>query len=163
MEGNNSYGTTWADQCDNSPDPLPETNKKTSSGMTAKYGKKVGEGLGKTKVVALNGMKKVKEGSSSGLHWMKAKEEMASNVLKWGEVMKKEMKPRMKGNLGQRLTKMKKLVQMAQMELVQVALAHLPVSHMMGTPQVQFKGGQDEFHDRCKIMKPEKACQKKKI
>ena len=57
---------------------------------------------------------------------------------------------------------MKKLAQMAQMELVQVALAHLPVSHMMRISRVQLKGGQDEFHFGCKIMKPERVCQKKK-
>ncbi|KAA8542619.1 hypothetical protein F0562_023771 [Nyssa sinensis] len=43
------------------------------SGVTAKYGKKVVEGLGKTKVVASNGMKKVKEGTSLRLQWMKNK------------------------------------------------------------------------------------------
>ncbi|KAF8399342.1 hypothetical protein HHK36_015207 [Tetracentron sinense] len=60
MEGNNS----WADQWDYSnPDPVPDQNKK-GDGATAKVGKKVGEGFGKTKAVASTGIKKVKEGTT---------------------------------------------------------------------------------------------------
>lgn len=72
MEGNSSYGTSWADQWDSNPDPAPAHAEK-SGGSTAKYKQKVGEGLGKTKAVASNGLKKVKEGSSVGLRWIKEK------------------------------------------------------------------------------------------
>ncbi|KAL6013398.1 hypothetical protein ACLOJK_003896 [Asimina triloba] len=65
-----SYGTSWADQWDYSnPDPVPERKENAKS----KYGKKVGNGLEKTKTVAVTGMKKVKEGTSVGLHWIKEK------------------------------------------------------------------------------------------
>ncbi|CAK9159990.1 unnamed protein product [Ilex paraguariensis] len=72
--GNNSY-TSWADQWDNGPDPVYETKKSSSGGggVTAKYGKKVGEGLGKTKDVASTGAKKIKEGTSMGIQWIKHK------------------------------------------------------------------------------------------
>ena len=40
---------------------------------TAKYKQKVGEGLGKTKVVASTDVKKVKEGTTLGFHWIKDK------------------------------------------------------------------------------------------
>ena len=73
MEGNNSY-TSWADQWDNGPDPVYGTKKSSSGGgATAKYGKKVGEGLGKTKVVASTGAKKIKEGTTTGFQWIKDK------------------------------------------------------------------------------------------
>lgn len=66
-----SNGTSWADQWDNhdSPDPVPETNKSSK----AKYSKKIGDGLGKTKAVASTGVKKVKEGTTVGFHWIKEK------------------------------------------------------------------------------------------
>ncbi|KAI3685174.1 hypothetical protein L6452_34410 [Arctium lappa] len=77
MSGNDSYGTSWADQWDHNPDPLPAAanyNKKTGGGgMNGKYGKKVGEGFGKTKEVAAAGAKKVKQGTSVGLQWIKDK------------------------------------------------------------------------------------------
>ncbi|XVF50258.1 hypothetical protein PTKIN_Ptkin04bG0081700 [Pterospermum kingtungense] len=82
MEGNNySYGTSWADQWDyNDPAPASSTdsnnNKKKKSsngGTTAKYKQKVGEGLGKTKAVASTGAKKIKEGTSLGIQWVKDK------------------------------------------------------------------------------------------
>ncbi|PIA62268.1 hypothetical protein AQUCO_00200331v1 [Aquilegia coerulea] len=73
---NNSYGASWADQWDyNNPDPVPVQNEKKSSsgtggGAAAKYGKKVGD---KTKAVASTGLKKVKEGTTLGFHWIKDK------------------------------------------------------------------------------------------
>ncbi|KAM7479940.1 hypothetical protein LguiA_028153 [Lonicera macranthoides] len=70
MEGNSSYGTSWADQWDNGPDPAPA---HVQTGPRAKYGKKVGDGFGKTKAVASNGMKKVKSGTSVGIQWIKSK------------------------------------------------------------------------------------------
>ncbi|XWS60672.1 hypothetical protein CRYUN_Cryun07bG0056000 [Craigia yunnanensis] len=75
MEGNNnSYGTSWADQWDyNDPAPASTTQSSKNGGTTAKYKQKVGEGLGKTKAVASTGMKKVKEGTSLGIQWVKAK------------------------------------------------------------------------------------------
>lgn len=71
---NNSYGTSWADQWDPLPEYYDKSSKKSSgAGMASKYGKKVGDGLGKTKSVASNGAKKVKEGTSIGLQWLKDK------------------------------------------------------------------------------------------
>ncbi|KAL0369797.1 UNVERIFIED_CONTAM: hypothetical protein Sradi_1198000 [Sesamum radiatum] len=66
-------GGSWADQWDTSSDPLPEKKKSGGGGAAAKYGKKVGEGLGKTKAVASTGVKKVKEGTSVGFRWIKDK------------------------------------------------------------------------------------------
>ncbi|KAL7192046.1 hypothetical protein ACSBR2_023987 [Camellia fascicularis] len=74
MESNNSYGTSWADQWDYNSDPLPTAETKKSSGAGGGgFGKKVGEGFGKTKVVASTGMKKVKEGTTVGFQWIKDK------------------------------------------------------------------------------------------
>ncbi|XP_030939086.1 uncharacterized protein LOC115963960 [Quercus lobata] len=75
MEGNNTYGASWADQWDYSnPDPIPNAvDTKKNGGTSAKYKQKVGEGLGKTKAVASTGMKKVKEGTTLGFHWIKDK------------------------------------------------------------------------------------------
>ncbi|KAK6920762.1 hypothetical protein RJ641_014440 [Dillenia turbinata] len=77
MASNSSYETLWADQWDYSnPDPHPTaTNKKSngSNGVTQKYGKKMGEGLEKTKDLASTGFKKVMAGASVGFHWIKDK------------------------------------------------------------------------------------------
>ncbi|KAI4343787.1 hypothetical protein L6164_011096 [Bauhinia variegata] len=71
MEGNyGSHGTSWADQWDDGPEPVMVNNN--SSG-TAKHKQKVGEGLAKTKAVASNGMKKLKDGTSVGINWIKTK------------------------------------------------------------------------------------------
>ncbi|KAF8378336.1 hypothetical protein HHK36_029675 [Tetracentron sinense] len=72
MEGNGSYGTSWADQWDYSnPDLVTEQN--STGGATSKYKKKLGEGFGKTKSVASTGMRKMKVGTSSGFQWIKDK------------------------------------------------------------------------------------------
>lgn len=72
MERNGSYGKSWADQWESiNPDDSKRTSTSTSSG--SKYGKKVGEGLGKTKAVASTGFKKMKEGTSVSLRWIKHK------------------------------------------------------------------------------------------
>ncbi|KAL8465300.1 hypothetical protein ACS0TY_034705 [Phlomoides rotata] len=64
---------SWADQWDTA-EPLPKPDKKKNGGSAAaKYGKKVGEGLGKTKAVATSGVNKVKEGTSVGFQWIKDK------------------------------------------------------------------------------------------
>lgn len=77
MDGRESYGTSWADQWDYNPDPAPaESNKKkslTSSITTAQYKEKMGEGLVKTKTAASHGVKKVKEGTTVGIQWIKHK------------------------------------------------------------------------------------------
>ncbi|GFP98473.1 hypothetical protein PHJA_001991200 [Phtheirospermum japonicum] len=65
-------GGSWADQWDTAQEPLPE-KKKSGGGSASKYGKKVGEGLGKTKAAATTGVKKVKEGTSVGFQWIKDK------------------------------------------------------------------------------------------
>lgn len=71
---------SWADQWANDSNPVPDKGRKNSDGgsggvggAAAKYGKKVGEGLGKTKVVASKGLQKVKAGSSVGFQWVKDK------------------------------------------------------------------------------------------
>lgn len=76
MDRNDSYGNSWADQWESNTDDRNhytslDNNKSTSSG--SKYGKKLGEGLGKTKAVASVGVKKVKEGSSLTFQWIKNK------------------------------------------------------------------------------------------
>ncbi|KAI3513431.1 hypothetical protein L1887_20765 [Cichorium endivia] len=63
----NSYNS-WADQWDTRSEYVNPQSKKTN---TVKN--KVGDGLGKTKAVALTGMKKVKQGTSIGIHWIKEK------------------------------------------------------------------------------------------
>ncbi|KAI3997652.1 hypothetical protein MKX01_011069 [Papaver californicum] len=81
MEGNNSYGASWADQWDYSnPDPVSENKKKSKKSTTFGGGgggegtrKKVGDGLEKTKGVAITGAKKVKEGATFGFQWVKDK------------------------------------------------------------------------------------------
>ncbi|GKC38345.1 hypothetical protein Tco_1050729, partial [Tanacetum coccineum] len=62
MSGNASYGSSWADQWDHNPEPMPSAkhNSKLGGGsMAGKYGKK-------TKDVAMTGAKKVKQGTSIG-------------------------------------------------------------------------------------------------
>lgn len=72
MDGNNY--NSWADQWDDGPDPvMVGSNNKNSNDNTAKYKQKLGEGFGKTKAVASTGVKKLKDGTSVGLHWIKAK------------------------------------------------------------------------------------------
>ncbi|OMO50794.1 hypothetical protein COLO4_37881 [Corchorus olitorius] len=74
MESHGSYGTSWADQWDYGPDPQPtETSKTNGGGAKAKYSKKVEDGLGKTKAVAVTGVKKAKVGASAGIKWIKEK------------------------------------------------------------------------------------------
>lgn len=73
MSGNNS---TWADQWDDGSDPVydyQQNTAKNKTSSTAKYKQKVGEGFDKTKSVASSGVKKVKEGTVSGFHWIKDK------------------------------------------------------------------------------------------
>ncbi|KAL7171380.1 hypothetical protein ACSBR2_036101 [Camellia fascicularis] len=65
MEGQQSTfgGISWADQWDhNNPDPVYRNNKKGG-----------GSAIDKTKAVASNGVKKVKEGATSGFRWIKIK------------------------------------------------------------------------------------------
>ncbi|KAI9087534.1 hypothetical protein K1719_030404 [Acacia pycnantha] len=69
MERNSSYGTSWADQWDNNPDPVAADAKDNHTG----YKQKVGDGLEKTKSVAKTGMSKLKQGTSVGLNWIKSK------------------------------------------------------------------------------------------
>lgn len=74
MASNGSHGASWADQWDNGPDPdySGDQNKKGAA-ATTNYKQKVGEGLGKTKSVASNGVKKVKESTTVGFQWIKSK------------------------------------------------------------------------------------------
>ncbi|KAG5019750.1 hypothetical protein AAZX31_06G177800 [Glycine max] len=59
-----SNGTSWADQWDNGPDPVTVSNESKKKNKKA---------FGKTKAVASTGVKKLKEGTSVGLHWIKTK------------------------------------------------------------------------------------------
>lgn len=75
MEGN---GNSWADQWDYKSDPTPHQPKKASSssgsgGGGGKYKQKVEDGMEKTKAVAATGVKKVKDGTSVGIQWIKDK------------------------------------------------------------------------------------------
>ncbi|KAL4559255.1 hypothetical protein LXL04_031390 [Taraxacum kok-saghyz] len=65
MALDNSYNS-WADQWDSKSEYVDPQSKKTVKD-------KVGDGLGKTKSVALTGIKKVKQGTSIGFHWIKEK------------------------------------------------------------------------------------------
>lgn len=77
MERNESYGKSWADQWDSSNhgDQYHDSNSQSSNteSKAKVYGKKVGEGLGKTKAVASTGFNKMKQGTSLGLKWIKNK------------------------------------------------------------------------------------------
>ncbi|CAL9120758.1 unnamed protein product [Musa textilis] len=70
MERSSSFGTSWADQWDYSDHgrQLGEKKKKKSSG-----GGGWKSGVEKTKAAASAGLKKVKEGSSTGFRWIKDK------------------------------------------------------------------------------------------
>nr|KYP46996.1 hypothetical protein KK1_031365 [Cajanus cajan] len=59
-----SYESSWADQWDNGPDTVTESHESK---------KKSNNALGKTKAVASTGVKKLKEGTSVGLQWIKTK------------------------------------------------------------------------------------------
>lgn len=58
-----SYGTTWADQWDEGPDPVSVSGSKKKSNNV----------VGKSKAVASTGVKKLKEGTSVGFQWIKTK------------------------------------------------------------------------------------------
>ncbi|XP_043726171.1 uncharacterized protein LOC122672758 [Telopea speciosissima] len=75
MDRSRSSGASWADQWDyNAPAYQSSNTSNGSGGMSSnKYGKKVGEGLEKTKAVASTGFRKVKAGTSVGFHWIKDK------------------------------------------------------------------------------------------
>ncbi|KAI3842099.1 hypothetical protein MKX03_018373 [Papaver bracteatum] len=80
MAGHDSNGASWADQWDYSnPDPVSENNKKSRKNTVTLGGggegtrEKIGEGLEKTKGVAVSGAKKVKEGATMGFQWVKDK------------------------------------------------------------------------------------------
>lgn len=75
-----SYETSWADQWDPEPDSYgghEKNDKKKISSSNNNYNggakKKVEQGLIKTKEVAATGMKKVKQGTSVGINWIKDK------------------------------------------------------------------------------------------
>ncbi|KAK7411527.1 hypothetical protein VNO78_02961 [Psophocarpus tetragonolobus] len=65
-----SYETSWADQWDNGPD---------SAAVSHESKKKNNNALGKTKAVASSGVKKLKEGTSVGLQWIKTKYHKTTN------------------------------------------------------------------------------------
>ncbi|KAI3745269.1 hypothetical protein L1987_58379 [Smallanthus sonchifolius] len=69
---NSSYNS-WADQWDTKSEYANPQNKKKN---------KVGDGFGKTKTVAITGMKKVKQGTSIGISWIKQKISYYSTAMK---------------------------------------------------------------------------------
>lgn len=75
MASNSSYENSWADQWD--PEPLYDhnnkTNKDSGAKSSSKMSSKVGDKLDKTKAAASTGVKKVKQGASVGIHWIKDK------------------------------------------------------------------------------------------
>ncbi|GAY36482.1 hypothetical protein CUMW_022360 [Citrus unshiu] len=75
MGSHNGNGNAWADQWDkdNHHNVNPTANYYTPEDKKAKYKKKVGEGLDKTKEVAITGMKKAKLGASASFKWIKQK------------------------------------------------------------------------------------------
>ncbi|KAA8533082.1 hypothetical protein F0562_033385 [Nyssa sinensis] len=81
MEAYGSNGYSWADQWDYSnPEPVPE-NKR--NGSVAKFRRKASDKLDKTKAVASTGMKKVKEGASGGIQWIKVKCHKTTQKHSW--------------------------------------------------------------------------------
>lgn len=77
MEKKDSLENSWADQWDYNHRPPPvaadSNNRKSSGGSSAKYSKKFGQSFNKTKAAASTGMKKVKDGASVGINWVKLK------------------------------------------------------------------------------------------
>ncbi|CAL9095257.1 unnamed protein product [Musa acuminata var. zebrina] len=74
MERSSSFGTSWADQWDYSDHgrqlgEKKKKKKKSSSGGGGGWK----SGVEKTKAAASAGLKKVKEGSSTGFRWIKDK------------------------------------------------------------------------------------------
>lgn len=78
MAAIDSSYTSWADQWDPNPEYGGPASKKSGGGGSS-YGKKVGEGFGKTKAVASTGVKKVKQGTSLGFNWIKDKYQKTTN------------------------------------------------------------------------------------
>ncbi|KAJ4711190.1 putative CDP-diacylglycerol--glycerol-3-phosphate 3-phosphatidyltransferase [Melia azedarach] len=71
-----SNGNAWADQWDNNNSTTNNVNPTANyyhDDKKARYKKKVGEGLDKTKEVAISGMKKAKLGASASFKWIKQK------------------------------------------------------------------------------------------
>lgn len=66
FEEMDSHGTSWADQWDDGPDPLNGSNQSKKKSNKDKV-------LDKTKTVASSGVKKLKEGTSVSLQWIKTK------------------------------------------------------------------------------------------
>lgn len=68
----NTSETSWADQWD--PEPAYDGYYKNNNrSTTSKFSNKVGDKFDKTKAVASTGVKKVKEGTRAGFHWIKDK------------------------------------------------------------------------------------------
>ncbi|KAL9664771.1 hypothetical protein QQ045_020178 [Rhodiola kirilowii] len=74
-----SSKNTWADQWDyNNPDPGLDYNKVATEvggkpSLTSRYSQKFARSFDKTKTAASGGMRKMKEGASSGMDWIKVK------------------------------------------------------------------------------------------
>ncbi|KAH0457090.1 hypothetical protein IEQ34_014997 [Dendrobium chrysotoxum] len=67
MERSSSYENSWADQWDYGDDPVLPTGKMNSVGHGGK------NGVEKTKAMAATGLKKMKQGTTSGFNWIKDK------------------------------------------------------------------------------------------
>ncbi|OAY67017.1 hypothetical protein ACMD2_04995 [Ananas comosus] len=73
MERSGSFGTSWADQWDYGDVEEGTEKKQKQMKMKNTVSSGVKSGAEKTKVVAAAGMKKVKEGTTLGLQWIKDK------------------------------------------------------------------------------------------
>ncbi|KAK2994374.1 hypothetical protein RJ640_029489 [Escallonia rubra] len=73
MEGKGSENP-WANQGDNLQQPEnPPKRLGGNAGGSSKLSRKVSEKFERTKVVAASGVKKVKDGASVGVNWVKLK------------------------------------------------------------------------------------------
>lgn len=81
MERNGSYDKTWADQWDSNdhPDQFLNNSHVGHDSRGSKYGKKVGEGLGKTKAAASIGYQKMKKATFVCSRWIKQKYQARAN------------------------------------------------------------------------------------
>lgn len=86
MDRNGSYDKSWADQWDSNPDQHLNNSQVSHDSKSSKYGKKVGQGLGKTKAVASVGYKKMKKVTFVCSRWIKQKYQARVNKTKWFEL-----------------------------------------------------------------------------
>ncbi|WOG99511.1 hypothetical protein DCAR_0518864 [Daucus carota subsp. sativus] len=79
MDRNGSHDKSWADQWDSNPDRFLNNSNVSHDSRGSKYGKKVNEGLGKTKAAAYVGFKKMKAATFVCSRWIKQKYQARAN------------------------------------------------------------------------------------